>query len=94
MGLASHLTWDYEDTNEVYVTHYHFILPDYTTPHGTHPTLHLVHHQIYIHCRYLGKKCLTPPTDAEIMGGHIFMREGYDTQHLRFFTKQKLILTH
>ena len=37
---------------------------------------------------------LIPPTDAELIDGHICTREGHKPQHLRVFPKKNLVLTH
>ena len=38
--------------------------------------------------------CFIPPTEAELMGGHICMRERHDSLCLRASPKDNIILTH
>ena len=79
---------------EDHLPHYQFILTHYNTTNGLHLSRHPVPHQYHINSRYLGKYCLIPPTDAELMGGLRRTREGDYPQHLRTFKNKNLILTH
>ena len=89
---TAHITWDHEDNPEGHVPQSHFILLHSTPTHGPHLVRHTVCHQIRIHSMDFSTNCLIPITDAELMDGYIFKREGYDPQHLRALPNITLIL--